>query len=212
MAIAFDTSVDGGLNTYTWNHTCSGSNRILFVAASNPGNASGTTATYNGVSMTALYRGDINAGETDIWYLINPSSGTNSIVCSGYTNFHGLSSSFTGVKQTGFPDSSINGAPNSNPFTQNTTVVASNCWIIGVGLATIGTSSTLTTNRTDRQTGVFLVGAAVITLSDSNGTVGTGSQGFTWTAGGGAAPTQRSAIVISIAPVLPVNRNFFSFM
>lgn len=206
MAIAIDTSVDGGLNNLTWSHTCTGSNLVLLVAFSNSSGA--TSCTYNGVSMTHVI---VGGGQLDVFYLINPATGSHTVsVTAGGIFLRGLSASYTGVSQVGFPDSSNQSSSSSTPLTVNTTVVASNCWLFGAACSQSSIVASISTNKTDRQTGTFSSGGEAIIISDTNGTVGTGSQGITWTAAGGA-PTMSGAYLLSMAPVpAAVNGNMLS--
>lgn len=58
MAIAFDatttSSLGSAVTSITFSHTCTGSNRILFVCTANNGGANVTGVTYNGVAMTNI--------------------------------------------------------------------------------------------------------------------------------------------------------------
>lgn len=115
MAIAFDTYTSSGgsgsTSSFSFSHTCSGSDRILFVtySAADTGNANpSTTVTYNGVSMTSLvnYRpgGASNPVRIRVFYLLNPASGSNTVsvtLGSGWTFFSNCAAaSYTGVDQT----------------------------------------------------------------------------------------------------------------
>ncbi len=178
MAIALDATTawsdEESLTTLTFAHTCTGSNRILFVMAAGNGGASNTItgATYNGTSMTSI--GNIRI-PSDRWinlfYLIAPSTGSNNVVISATaTSILGASTSFTGANQSGQPDSSNSNSGSAiTSLTTSTTVVAANCWLVGVGGVSTGTP-TGGTGTTIRNSGF---GASTM---DSNATVGTGSQ------------------------------------
>jgi hypothetical protein len=89
----FDAASGGGntvagSSSFSFSHTCSGANRILFVVTakmSNTGSSGNVTAvTYGGVALT-LWRTDqvlsgANAGQARLWYLIAPAAGTANIV------------------------------------------------------------------------------------------------------------------------------------
>lgn len=119
MAVTFDAlgpSSAGATQTgstvpFTWSHTCSGTNRLLVVGivigcVSDAGMSA--TATYNSVSMTSIttrHTNDSTAGYAQMFYLIAPSTGANtvSINVTGGTGLEGFSCgsvSFTGVDQT----------------------------------------------------------------------------------------------------------------
>ena len=91
--------------TATLAHTCSGSDRVLYVAAINPGAVGRVTGvTYNGVSMTNDF--DASAAstyESTGWVLVAPATGTHNIVVTYGTGTErrGVSGiSFTGANQT----------------------------------------------------------------------------------------------------------------
>jgi len=184
MAIAYDSSAKGTTTTssLTFAHTCSGTNRILFVAARFYQTDKITGITYNGTAMTFINKRQDNAGNNCyiyLYYLLNPDTGTNNVVVSASANPNiqmcAASASYTGVAQSGQPDSQTNKSSTSSTMTVTTTVVASNCWLFGATSNFRATSaSTGTTNRQQ-------VAGDPFTISDSNGTVGTGSQSLVWT-------------------------------
>jgi len=193
--IARDTSVNGGLvnpgTSLTWSHTCTGSNLILFASAFGDFSDVITGATYAGVSMTLV--GKVKGGN-DRWcylfVLVGPSSGANNVVVSASSSvaIDGQSASYTGALQSGQPDSSNTKGQNTTSFTISTTVVASNCWLIGAfrdGSATAGAGA----NQLQGSNGLF--------TADSNGTVPTGSQSMTYTNGSGA---DFGGVLASFAP------------
>lgn len=116
MAVAFDAvgpSSAGQTGTGTsvsWSHTCTGSNRILIVGAAVGclSDAITTTATYNGVSMTSvgsrvLTNNQVNSGYVQMWSLIAPATGANTVQITASASvdaFSAGSTSFTGVDQT----------------------------------------------------------------------------------------------------------------
>lgn len=188
----------------TWNHTCSGSDRILFVAVEFAFSTSAPTvtctATYNGVSMTSInYAADTASfAGAQLFYLINPATGTNQVsvttsVSGGTYTHSGLSTSYNGAAQTAQPDSSARTQTTTQTtVTQATTVVASNCWLVGIISQGHGNYTSLGAGTTLRERG-NLFG----TLVDSNGTVGTGSQSLSITYPGSASSC---AIVASFRP------------
>ena len=199
MAIALDTAstalVFRGSHSISWSHTVgSGDNRILLVAISTiaTSGAQIDSCTFNGVAMTALNTNVyISTGTTrpmSWFYMIAPPVGTYTIASSNNqgdfpttNDIRGAAVSYSGVAQTGFPDSKNANFDTSNvtSITTNTTVVASNCWLVGFGesqgtiTASTGATERAKTSNADGFIGVF----------DSNGTVGTGSQGMALTVG-----------------------------
>lgn len=221
MAIAFDASGAGNnagaTNTASWSHTCSGSNRILLVLASQGGSTTQdiTGVTYNSVAMTKIseFYETSSSSISSWWYLIAPATGSNTVqITSGSSRpLRGMSVSYTGAAQTGQPDahtdrSDIAAATSS---TTSTTTVADNCWVLIGGRTATGANITASTNVTGRQFGsegnYFLVG-------DSNAVVtpaGNLSQTLNY-----ASSTASEVGSVSIAPSLTAaaNANFLAFM
>lgn len=181
MAIAFDAATDGsfGASPRTFSHTVTGSNPILFVFASvNTGVV--PTATYNSVAMTEVNK--ILTGTSGssrdhyLFVLMNPATGANNVsITASAGNVFGGAMSYTGAATTGQPDSSgTNFSTSATSLTGSTTVVGSNCWLVGLfqcdSGATSWTAGSGTTFRS-RYGGFNQFG-----MFDSNGTVGTGSQ------------------------------------
>lgn len=177
MAIAFDaagTATQALSTSVTFSHTCSGSDRILFVNAAAAFSSSGTVTgvTYNGVAMTLVDSNLPQANSyTSLWYLVAPSTGANNVVItssSGAVLTTGGSISYTGVSQTGVPDSTAKNSGVASNLSQSVTTVADKCWVVGAcvtGNSTI-TAGTGITSRSelDSVNGSTLIG-------DSNGLV-----------------------------------------
>lgn len=184
MAIAYDATSKSTFTTNpSWSHTCTGDDRILVVVAGAVSdNISGIT--YNSVALTQItettYPGAGHAG-LSIWYLVAPATGSNTIAVSSSSACGAVAVSYTGVKQTGVPDSSNvnNNAVGTNSLTTSTTVVASNCWLVGGASDNAGTGASGGTGTTLRD---FVDNG--VNMGDSNGTVGTGSQSLVFTFGG----------------------------
>ena len=111
--IAFDASSAGvqttTANNISWSHTCTGSNLILWVAVTEETSDDITGVTYNSVALTALTKSGTvtGAGFSQLWYLINPATGANTVQVNrtGTTGrLTGCSASYTGAKQSGVPD------------------------------------------------------------------------------------------------------------
>jgi len=124
MAVAFDAvgpSSAGTANpsltpSLSWSHTCSGSNRLLVVgvAVGTTGSDASfvTTATYNGVAMTSIskvHSDNQTNGYIQMFYLVNPDSGSNTVAITNNSNcdLAGGSVSFTGVDQSTPLDSPV---------------------------------------------------------------------------------------------------------
>ena len=159
MAIAFDTSTDGGVvnpaSSLTYSHTCTGSNRFLLVFAFGALASDGITgATYGGVAMTEVSAGFQLTGDRKVfcWYLVNPASGANNVVvsASGSQVIGSFAMSYTGAKQSGQPDASNTGeSPASTSFSLSVTTIADNCWTVLL-TRTDGTNNTAGTDTTER--------------------------------------------------------------
>lgn len=177
FAIATDASATGsfGASPDTWSHTTSGSDRILFVAEFNQ--SSSTSASYNSVAMTSLggYSYSSPTGVGSLYMLVNPASGANTVSVSCGGNCIGISSSYSGAKQTDQPDASINtqtsGGSNAGSLTATVSVITANSWLVA-GTICEGAALTAGTGATLRQTGAN----PAVALFDSNGGVSTGSQ------------------------------------
>lgn len=150
MAIAFDSSSSGGSasSPATFSHTCSGSDRILFVAAAANSGQTVTGVTYNGVSMTQLNSVTDSATQY-LFYLIAPATGTNNVVVStSGSNATGSAVSYTGVKQSAFPDAqNTTAGATTTSYAQSLTSITDKCWFIstsrtGNGFTLTGTGGT----------------------------------------------------------------------
>lgn len=157
MALSFDAATTGSItvasSSGSFSHTCSGINRILFVGVSVSGANGISSVTYNGVSMTLVASiANGTNGEASIWYLISPTSGSNSVsvTASGTTGGAVIGA----VSLNGSHQSSPIGATNTatgtstNPSTSVTTA-EDNDWIIDCLFAT-GAFLTLTPSETQR--------------------------------------------------------------
>lgn len=143
--IAFDAATDGGNNggstsTQSFSHTCSGSNRILFVGIVGdviPGADDVSSVTYNGVGMTLVDKytsATSNARFTYLYMLVAPTTGSNTVAITFATThfIFGGAVSYTGAKQTGQPDASAksNAGSNVSSWATSVTTVANNSWAV----------------------------------------------------------------------------------
>lgn len=160
VGIVYDASSNSGYQTaassYSWSHTCTGSNRGLAVDISLL-SVPGTTVsgiTYNGIALSFVGAKSTvsGAGRVEQWFLANPASGTNTIAVtlSAAVGSAGTAVSYTGVHQTS-PTEAFNSAQATNvgatDATVSITTVAVNDWVHGA----IATSDTaITANQTSR--------------------------------------------------------------
>lgn len=221
MAIAFDAVGGGASSGSSFSHTCTGSNLILFVLTlEDPAGGGPVTAvTYNGVSMTNSGLGTLVDG-TRLWYLYAPATGSNTVAVTGGAGNGHISASYSGAKQSGFPDSAganTDTVPNTS-IVVSTTVVASDCWFIGYGglQKSVGTATTCTTSRTSRSAYNSLSAAGrsfATNFWDSNGTVSTGSQSqTTGVNSGGTYGFQAWGWSLAPYTAPPVNGNFLAIL
>jgi hypothetical protein len=182
MAIAFDAAASStalSANSVTYAHTVSGTDRILFVSVIATTGSSALAATYNGVSCTRIgseVATPTSGSRLALFYLINPATGTHNVVasCTGVVAVVGGSSaSYTGAKQTGQPDANNSATGSSLTASTAVTVVGTGCWIVSGLINDADNFANTGTNYSKRApTG----SASSITIGDSAGTVGTGSQ------------------------------------
>jgi len=189
----------------SFSHTCTGTNRLLIVAVNNP-NQDITGVTYNGVAMTQQLA-PTGAGNLAVYSLLNPATGSNTVAATGMggsTSVMVIAVSYTGVKQSAFPDSKNNDTTNTNVRTLATTVVAANCWLINCGAGTVDVSNpVINTNRTNRKSqtnaNVPFTPFALV-AGDSNATVSTGSQSTIFTTTGINSPVCAGVFSLSAEP------------
>jgi len=214
MAIAYDSSTassGGSATSRTFSHTCSGSDRILFVATLSGGGDIVTGATYNSVSMTQV--GKVLLGtdnELYLHYLIAPATGSNNVVVSmsGTAYIQCAATSFTGANQSSQPDASTTSYnPSTSSLTTTVTTIADNCWLVEAGRA-MDTSSIGAGSGTTLRIGDYLC-----CMLDSNGArTPAGSQSLVFT---GGASGRMGNVMASFSPSTggsSVNSNFFALM
>ena len=220
MAVAFDASSQasssGSVNSLTWAHTCTGTDRILIVLfGENTGTPSQSTVTYDGVSMTAFSTVSSPFANNKIgWYLINPASGANNIVATRTTTstavIRGVAASYTGAKQSGQPDAQNTfNVASSTSGSAAITPVADNCWHIVTYNNDSSSTVSAGASTTRRQANT---GDASMAILDSNAPITAGvSNSLNFTTGVAVAHYGNT---FSIAPSVAASAsgNFFAFM
>jgi len=167
MAIALDTAKDGGnnggtANNWSFSHTCTGTNLILFVGfcGDSGGGADDVTGvTYNSVAMTLIQK-NVGAAQdrfTYLYYIVNPATGAHNVQINCTASHYILagSASYTGAAQSGQPDNSNQqqSASSATTLTSSLTTVADQCWnallhgSYGGGSSNSPTASTGSTRR-----------------------------------------------------------------
>ena len=205
MAIARDTSI--ALQTLsstggTYSYTCTGTNLLLlvwvFVQYASAYTGKTCTVTYDGVSMTELGNtGTTSASDVQgvrLFGLLSPSTGANNVIVTAESSAgvcYSMAASYTGVKQTGLPDSVSSNKGNTGDLSVSTTVVASNCWLFSCSYAERAqtyTSGSMTAIQGN---------SSQLIMGDSNGTVASGSQAINIHL---ATANLVGAMIISFAP------------
>jgi hypothetical protein len=210
MAITVDSTSEGyhkstGSGTVTASHTCSGSNRILWVATLGFNNpiSTCTGVTYNGAALTQIGTGTIATYQkTQLWYLIAPDTGTHDIVASfnqsNVTVNAFAAVSYNGALQSGVPDASnTNNSASASSLTASVTTVANNCWTVMAacagGLTHNGTGTTLRKISTAPS-------APLIAIMDSNGAKTPAGSVSLVTDTNGQGNTEITEVIASFAP------------
>jgi len=202
IPIAFDSATStvdtsGSATSVNWSHTTSGSNRALVVFVYNDDATDKVTGvTYDGVAMTRVGVQSNASGQTVYGYLLlNPASGTHTVAVSasaGSNQLGGISSSYTGVKQSAQPDSSNTGGSGStgSTFSISTTVVASNSLLVGAQRNQTDNQPSPAGGATERQHVNTMTAIDIIPVSS-------GSQSLIWNTSSGAI---YSGVVMSLSP------------
>lgn len=171
--IAFDTAADfTSVNpgtSVTYSHTCSGKERILFVLTRGGGGEGDkiTGVTYAGVALTRVdsQANPTFAEVTSLWYLLNPTLGSNSIVVSLSSGFMEVcSASYTGVRQTPPLDASTKNSTTASSIATPITTIANNAWLVAAVRAS-GNTISAGSGAYDRIT----AGSGSASIFDSNG-------------------------------------------
>lgn len=143
MAIALDATaqaVDSQASPATWSHTCTGSDRFLFVITRLASSATVVSVDYGGNAMTRVLSTLSPTGDTrfnDLWYLANPPSGSNTVTVTyngGGTVFRAASASYTGVNATGNPEVSNQDTQLTAQLDVSVTTTTDNDWLVGLGI------------------------------------------------------------------------------
>lgn len=219
MAIAFDATSGAAAvvgTTQTFSHTCTGSNRILFVSTYNSGGQVLTGITYSGTAMIFIGRTNYDAGSQygELWYLIAPATGANNVVvtCSSSVTIQSVSASYTGANQSGQPDASTTsnqgGAGTTSHTTTLTTTATTDCWAVLGSFNNSGVNTAAGTGSTQRN---LIAGNSWI--GDSNASI-TPSSTYAMQVTNTSQVAAWNHVMASIAPVAVATsgKNFLAFM
>jgi len=159
--VSYDTyssHAEISMGSVSWNHTCSGTNRLLIVSISTDMAMGGNinSVTYNGTSLTKkeyIANGAICSAE--LWYLANPPSGSSlpiqvntdmglAVTCTGI--------SFYGVDQSS-PVGNSNNATGSSETSASVSVNTTNIYEIVVDAVALDWPfNSYTSDQTERNT------------------------------------------------------------
>lgn len=105
--IAFDAASSASTNpdsdTLSWDHTTSGSDRIMIVGVTTRSNTPVTLLTYAGVDLTWVRHDNPGSDvRTELWYLIGPPTGTHTVnlTVENTTTIEAGATTWAGVGQT----------------------------------------------------------------------------------------------------------------
>lgn len=213
MAIALDTSTYLGITNpwtnLTASHTCSGSDRILFVGFFTNATDDVTAVTYNWVAMTRIWAVQCPSDRfTYLYYLLAPATGANNVsitASTGWGAISGIAISYTGAKQSWVPDASqTNSATAQTSITNTVTTIDDQCWTVGVWHPNAGVTVTAwwwTTLRQNETSGMSM-GDSNTSLSIGVTTLWVSSSSRNW-----------AWVMASFSPsgVSTTNSNFFMF-
>lgn len=223
MSIAFDAPSGSFVNpgtSHTVAHTCSGTNRALWV------NVVGadvtdliTGCTYAGAPMTLVSKGRGNGRWNYLFLLLNPATGTNNIIASAsassYIEINGAS--YTGVAQSGPPEAVAQNMASGSATSrsQSVTTVADNSWVVGSAMGQSGaiTAGAATTLRNTSLVGALIDSGGPVTPAGARAlTVNAGANELTLivatmapAGGGGTSATANGATVTAAASILAGN-------
>lgn len=191
MALTFDTAVSDAVNgstSNTWSHSCTGSNRVLFVFVGQRGTDTVSGVTYAGDAMTSL--GAVSNADSlvgvSLWRLIAPDTGANDVIVSwpGAKNAVCVSMSFAGAHQTDPDGTPVTGSDTSGGgFTNPSLVVTSAVGEIVADMAVLqddDNTSTLTVVTNTQRTNDSDLGANAVRCATSTAP-GAASVTMSWT-------------------------------
>jgi hypothetical protein len=167
---AFDassTAQSAFSSSLTFSHTCSGADRVLFVAVN-----TGSGVTYNGVSMTAVETGD---ADKRLYALVAPASGTHDVVVSlpSPAAILAVAASYTGVDQVS-PYDGVQASATGD--TSPSVTVTSSTGNLVVGMSAVGDIGGLalqTAGAGQTSRGSLAEGQQYLILSDEAGAAST---------------------------------------
>lgn len=186
--IAWDAASNSGyqasLSSYSWSHTCTGTNLGLIVNVSIFATGTVSSITYNSVAMKFVRSDVIGVYRNEIWRLEAPATGSHTVavtLSASLTSIAGADS-YTNVNQTDMVEvhTGATGSTSTAP-TATVTTVTDNSFVIS-GLTTSNGSMTVAGGQTQRnnQSGALGTGA----IADKGPITPVGSSTPSWSAVG----------------------------
>lgn len=189
--IQFDAASNSGYqtaqSTYSWSHTCTGSNRYLTVGISmlSVAGSSVLSITYNSVVLSLIKAQSSAAGavRSELWGLVAPATGSNTIAVTLSTGLDSIggADSYTSVEQT-TPYEAANSATATNVGAADATVdvitVADNNWVID-NVATDDTAITVGAGQTSRNNVTGTLGSGAMSTEGPKTPAGTVTMSWT---------------------------------
>lgn len=209
-AIGIDTSSSvcqaSGQSKMAWNITTTASANRVVTAWVNEGSTTTAVTYFSGGATSSMSLIGTNTTGTNgfmsVWSLANENSGVATITAtfSSAQPGSGIAVAYTGAAQTGIPDASTTqDALTGATFTQSSTPVAANSWLVGIfnsnqAAAPTAASGTLRANVAGGVT-CYSIGVIDTNAPESakNSLVANGTSGF-W-----------SGIMLSLAPAVTVS-------
>ncbi len=205
--IAFDSSGHGANNSgssISWTHVVNSSDNGILLAALEGTPFAPDSCTYNGVAMTNWGNNVVTSwGPIRVYYLYAPTVGSHTLTCTFSADANGVmgvSASYTGVAQVGFPDAdhfAESGGSFVTSISDSVTTNADNAWVVAFGTMDQETGGMTASPGTMRAQDHRTAFTAEIAVSDSNGPkhpAGSVTLGFT-------GNSSRSGIqLLSLAP------------
>ena len=159
-AITFDAASSAKVSSsssLSWSHTCSGSERLLVVGTNSgdlsPGDRPVSSITYNSVNLTKVRSDDSGNGRSEIWYLVNPASGVNTIqvnYAGTNVNVQAGAVSLNGVDQSSPLDAHNGATGSSSSPSVSVTTIADNAWVLDALLVDNSPTITVGSGQTQR--------------------------------------------------------------
>lgn len=202
MAVAFDNATLGStfedVTSNSFSHEVSGSDRLLVVAVHHKQNDEPISGiTYNGTALTFIAKRPL-AGEADddgqpqvdMWYLVNPDTGTNTVAIT-WNSGAGAEGragavSYTGVEQTDPFIDTVETASDTTTVSDTINVTAENALVVSAVVIDDSVTLSPDTGQNERYEEVAIGGAGgqKMAFSDLLDSGTTGNETMLWTADG----------------------------